>query len=524
MMPLHRRHIAGTKDEDDGEGGLTSTATATATGQNKSSIGMLSTKNNNMNKNKNNNNNNKTRYRSVVLSSLLILQIILVIMAIQKTRKITSTTHLISLIVATITVSLPVILSLGVGLGVLNTTPQDLLHQRYIPLTVAATIIGNQFPVYISSAMAAIGITIFGLASRPVILDDNNNSMKKGRKYNTQSPYSALSGPLKTVLAVLLMIGVLLTENYFVWIVSATYKPSQNPNFDQLPTPLQDNGQITMRYLLNTILGLSKRDIIVLRNMISVEWILVSGLGLSLVAVELQGQQMQRNLWSMALRGVLTLAAARFIRTISFLITVLPSQSPKCYFGHFPFPPPTEWIPWLLEGLKPQVNGGCNDLIISGHATVTSTLACIVTSIVGKPLFTTSLWMFVAMDYMVEVYEGFHYSVDMWLGAVIVNFIWTTLAPLEHEDNSDKQEGDDDAKTRKFYSLQDATTSDVIRYFLPALGTYIQVVGIIPQNLGNYTIISYVIVVIFQLYRYGFQQYTQHFLFCLLYMALGVYL
>jgi hypothetical protein len=132
--------------------------------------------------------------------------------------------------------------------------------------------------------------------------------------------------------------------------------------------------------------------------------------------------------------------------------------------------------------------------------------------------------MFVAMDYMVEVYEGFHYSVDMWLGAVIVNFIWTTLAPLEHEDNSDKQEDDDDAKTRKFYSLQDATASDVIRYFLPALGTYIQVVGIIPQNLGNYTIISYVIVVIFQLYRYGFQQYTQHFLFCLLYMALGVYL
>ncbi|KAL3907826.1 MAG: hypothetical protein SGARI_003349 [Bacillariaceae sp.] len=171
-----------------------------------------------------------------------------------------------------------------------------------------------------------------------------------------------------------------------------------------------------MRYIIHQVLQLSKRDVVKLRNMISVEWILVSGLGLSLVAIEMQGAAMRRNLWQMAMRGVLTLAVARFIRTISFLITVLPSQSPKCYFGHFPYPPPDDWTEWILEGMKPQVNGGCNDLIISGHATVTSTLACVVVSIVGKPLFTAALWMFVAFDYMVEVYEGFHYSVDMWLG------------------------------------------------------------------------------------------------------------
>jgi hypothetical protein len=139
---------------------------------------------------------------------------------------------------------------------------------------------------------------------------------------------------------------------------------------------------------------------------------------------------------------------------------------------------------------------------------------------VGKPLFTTALWMFVAMDYMVEVYEGFHYSVDMWLGALIVNFIWNALAPLEDSGN----DSDESIATRKFYPLQDATTTDVLWYFLPAFGTYIQVIGIVPQNLGNYTIISYVIMVIFQLYQHGFQQYTQHILFCLLYMALGVYL
>jgi PAP2 superfamily C-terminal len=245
---------------------------------------------------------------------------------------------------------------------------------------------------------------------------------------------------------------------------------------------------------------------------------LVAGLGLSLVAIELQGASMKRNLWSMAMRAVLTLAAARFIRTISFLITVLPSQSPRCYFGHFPYPPPTEWSEWILEGMKPQVNGGCNDLIISGHATVTSTLACLVVSIVNKPLFSVALWMFVAMDYMVEVYEGFHYSVDMWLGAIMVNFIWRTLSPIEDSHAAEN------ATTKRFLPLQDATVSDVMRYAFPALVTYVQVVQIIPQHMGNYTIVVYLAGVIFQLIRDGFQQYTQHCLFCLLYMALGVYL
>jgi hypothetical protein len=385
------------------------------------------------------------------------------------------------------------------------------MHQRYIPLTVAGTIVGNQLPLYISSAMAVVGIVLFGLASRPA-------PEKEKPSPQSSKKSQALSGPLKTVLAVMLMIAVLLTENFFVWVVSATYKPSQDPTFQNLPTPLQDNGQITMRYVVHKVLLLSKRDVVTLRNMIGVEWILVSGLGLSLVAIEMQGPAMRRSLWQMAMRGVLTLAAARFIRTVSFLITVLPSQSPKCYFGHFPYPPPTEWSNWILEGMKPQVNGGCNDLIISGHATVTSTLACVVVSIVGKPLFATALWMFVAFDYMVEVYEGFHYSVDMWLGAVMVNFIWRSLAPIEQTDNSEV------VVARKFLTIQQATLSDVIKYSIPALGAYIQVVGIIPQDMGNYTIVVFIAAVILQLLKYGFQQYTQHILFCLLYIALGVYL
>ena len=126
-----------------------------------------------------------------------------------------------------------------------------------------------------------------------------------------------------------------------------------------------------MRSFFKSILGLKRRQVATLRNMMNVEWILVSCLALSIVSLEMDGYRMKRNLWSIALRALLTVAIARVIRTISFLITVLPSQYPACYFHRFPTPP-EDWSSWLLVGLTPRVNGGCNDLIISGHATITT--------------------------------------------------------------------------------------------------------------------------------------------------------
>ena len=529
MMPLHRRHVTGdvTPDDepnrrqdrqiDESNGGHSYSEKRISYGENRSSSSSKSTKTN-----------------QVLLTwGVVGLQVVIVIFSVYKYRQQHHHQQIaenssadwkatMAVMIASFATSFPAIVSLGLGLGLpIVSKPSDLPHQRYIPLTVAATIVGNQLPAYLSAAMAAIGIWIFGLASRPIVGSETTastttKSSSSSRKQSSSA--STLSGPLKTVLAILAMIAVLLTENFFVWVVSATYKPSQQ--LSTLPAPLQDNGQIILRYFFNDVLALTKREVVTLRNMINVEWILVSGLGLSLVAIEMQGTAMRRNLWSMALRGVLTMAAARSIRTVSFLITVLPSQNPRCYFSHFPNPPPSEWMAWLMVGFTPQVNGGCNDLIISGHATVTSTLACVVTSIVSKPVFTAALWTFVAMDYMVEVYEGFHYSVDMWLGAVLVNFIWTVLAPLEESPSSVQEEL---VAAKKFYPLNVSTVSDMVWYFLPAFGAYIQLV-FIPQDWGNYTIVGYVAAVVYQLCRFGFQQYTQHVLFCLLFMALGLYL
>mmetsp|Transcript_12823 Transcript_12823/g.27185 ORF Transcript_12823/g.27185 Transcript_12823/m.27185 type:complete len:497 (-) Transcript_12823:198-1688(-) len=496
MMPLHRRHIAGNNtdvspsEHDYRESG-------------KTNVGHVTTLR-----------PTNSRRSFAIVVSLVALEVVAQVGFIRK-AKIRSAYHLVMVILSTFVLTLPMLLILAVGSGISGNPNKDLPHQRYIPLAVAATVFASQLPVYLSYGMASAGIAIFGLSSRP-INEDYATKTSNGIEGKSKSKEKGMSGQLKAVFSVFVLIAVLLTENFFIWVVSATYKPSQNVS--TLPSPLQDNGQITLRYLFHTLLNLTKRNVVALRNMINVEAILVSGLGLSLVAIEVQGVSMKRNLWSVAMRGVLTLAAARSIRTFSFLITVVPSQNPMCFFSHFPMPP-NDWYSWLKVGLIPQVDGGCNDLIISGHATVTSTIACLVTSIVGKPLFTAAIWMCVTMDYFVEIYEGFHYSVDMFLGAMLVNFIWSVLSPLEDKGNSDQV-----IAQPQYYNLKDATSPDVIRYIMPALGAWIQLVGIVPHSYGNYSCVFYTILVGYQISRFGFQQYSQHCLFCLLFMALGLFL
>lgn len=310
-----------------------------------------------------------------------------------------SASHLVAILITAQFMFIPILFSLAIG--VFNISASTLPHQRYIPLAAVGTIVGNLLPSYMSSALANLAIVIFGLSSRP-------ESRKENGVVHIQQKSDLLAGPLGTVLAAFVMTTMLLIENFCIWVVSATYKSSQK--VETLPSPLQDNGQIIMRYFFSSVLEVSKREVVKIRNQINVEWILVSGLGLGIVALEMDGSRMKRSMWGVCKRALYTLGIARGIRTFSFLITVLPSQNPTCYFSHFPTPP-DEWIPWIMEGFVPQAHGGCNDLIVSGHATVTSTLACMVTSVVGEPLFTVAIWMFVAMDYMVEVYEGFHYSV-----------------------------------------------------------------------------------------------------------------
>jgi hypothetical protein len=110
----------------------------------------------------------------------------------------------------------------------------------------------------------------------------------------------------------------------------------------------------------------------------------------------------------------------------------------------------------------------------------------------------------------------------MWLGGVLVNFIWAVLAPVEEATTTHERQGGITAKT--FHPLEDTNMSDLVKYLIPAIGSYLQLNGFIPHDLANYTIVSYFLVVIFRIVKFGFEQYTQHLLICVLFLAIGIYL
>jgi hypothetical protein len=274
---------------------------------------------------------------------------------------------------------------------------------------------------------------------------------------------------------------------------------------------------LVQQYWFEQLLHLSRRDVQQLRATVNIEWALVAGLAAAFVVCELQWIRQKRTLYSLATHAIFTLAAARFIRVVSFLMTVLPSQMPDCYRHHFPNPPPTDWWNWMLVGLLPNASGGCNDLIVSGHATVTSVLACVSASIAGHWAFSIAVWTMLAMDFMIEVYEGFHYSVDMWMGALFTVMLWRILAPLEAASEGDA------VYVREFHPLSDISAQDAIMYAVPALGAYLALT-ILPQSIANYCVLLYFVAALVQIVRHGIDHKVQHLLFCMLYIGLGIYL
>merc|ERR1711957_272909 len=84
-----------------------------------------------------------------------------------------------------------------------------------------------------------------------------------------------------------------------------------------------------------------------------------------------------------------------------------------------------------MVGFLPSSRGGCNDLILSGHAIVTSTLGCAFTSTASNASFSIAAWTLIALDYSIEAYQGMHYSVDMWLGCIVTCLLWQLTKPLE---------------------------------------------------------------------------------------------
>jgi len=389
-------------------------------------------------------------------------------------------------------------------------------NEQLVAGAFVTSIIGNQLPRSVTALAAALAAAAFSLATRPVQTvsstpaKDHNDDKNRAR---TSSDATGMQLKTKAVLSCIFMIAVLLHENFQIWVVSATYTPSHEPPY---PEALQDNGRIVIRKLAD-MANLQRRDIQSLRDTFNVQWALVSSaVAGALVGCELKlGRASHRNMFAVAMRALLTLGIVRFVRTISFLLTVLPSQMPSCYRSHFPYPVPDTWYEWIMVGMKPAARGGCNDLIISGHATVTSVLACVGVSVADNAIFSVAVWSLLAFDYLVEVYQGYHYSVDMWMGAIVTSLIFRSLASVEPRDVVE-------GEGQKYLPLRSTTIRDGIMYTGPALLAFI-IITVSREAIANIWIVLYVAAAAVAQIK-GDTHFSRHIFVCTLYIALIVYL
>jgi hypothetical protein len=238
--------------------------------------------------------------------------------------------------------------------------PDDTMKKCLLPITLIITVVSAQLPPYIGTAIATMSIIAFSIITRP----SPTTSMTTASTVRSKVTF------VNVVLSMMFMITVLLVENFLIWVVSATFLPGQLAT--TAPPPLQDNGQRVLNYVFGTSLSLHKTEVVFLRRLLNTQWALVACVGTSFVLAEVY--EKRRTLYGIANRALMTVGIARFIRTISFIVTVVPSQNQFCYTQRgFPYPVPTKWIDWIWIGIIPRSHGGCNDLIVSGHATIIST-------------------------------------------------------------------------------------------------------------------------------------------------------
>jgi hypothetical protein len=130
------------------------------------------------------------------------------------------------------------------------------------------------------------------------------------------------------------------------------------------------------------------------------------------------------------------------------------------------------------------------------------------------------------LDYAIEIYEGFHYSVDMWLGMVLVALFWRVLAPWEG------LRADTESSTQRptLTPPPDFSRATLLAYLPPAVLALAQLT-VLPMSTANLLIVLYVVVAVgvyvggaTDARRRAHTHYAQHILLCLLFMALGIYL
>jgi hypothetical protein len=163
-------------------------------------------------------------------------------------------------------------------------------------------------------------------------------------------------------------------------------------------------------------------------------------------------------------------------------------------------------------------------------------MACVSSSVADDPIFAASLWSMLVLDYSVEIYEGFHYSVDMWLGMVLTTLLWRVLASVERSTSlsMNNYTAVHAPSPQIGWHKSMWTHRNVVRYAPPPAVAYLQLV-ILPQWTANPVILFYVGSLLFIYFCFVrkenkesqkqlYMHYMQHVLLSLLVMAFGIYL
>ncbi|KAI4976075.1 hypothetical protein ZWY2020_049682 [Hordeum vulgare] len=309
--------------------------------------------------------------------------------------------------------------------------------------------------------------------------------------------------------AMLLMFAALLCEAISVRFVSSVL----GLRWHRSTAPLPDTGQWLLlalnERLPRTVVDLLRAHIISLHHYL----MLFIMLGFSALFDCIKGPGL-----GIGTRYMFVMAVGRFLRTITFVSTILPSARPWCAAGRYKIPdhphawaqkyyapyasdprairrvilvdmpyatvqnytdhyrPDWAYMSFLIDILRPsagegpswyhlvnKAGGGCNDLMYSGHMFVAVLTAMAWTEAYGGWI-SVVIWFLVLHSAQREIRERYHYSADcivaIYVGILlwrVTGFIWST----RDSDQARRLSKLDEVQNRLFHAAKDSDMDEI---------------------------------------------------------------
>lgn len=212
--------------------------------------------------------------------------------------------------------------------------------------------------------------------------------------------------------SVVFLITIVVLENFCTWATSA----SDVRKYEY--TPLQDNVELLLLKSFDRFPSL--RWVVVGAWRVDMHTLLAAFVALCLSPAF---DALPYSGFGMASRFMDTIAFTHLIRTVAFMITVLPNPQLDCYRRNFP-PVPDTLSEYIAIGFGAKRGHGCNDLVISGHGAVYAACALGIATYCGRRGSGFLAWLGVFKLCLQEVVDKTHYSVDMFLAVVTTVLVW----------------------------------------------------------------------------------------------------